>query len=105
MIDVKTADPSNLVKLIDDGIKKEEIQTWEIYFHEGVKYYTHTPLQWKKKAYLKPEIEQGNLKLHLVWPIKSDKEKAVSGVYHGRFAEMLCSHFPTKFYTIQTNMP
>lgn len=105
MIKVETTDPAGLIKKIDAGIEKGDIETWKRQVHEGVKYYTHSPVQWNQKGYLRPESVKGQLLLYFVWPKESDKSKAVSGVYHGRFSEMLCSHFPDLFSSIETSIP
>ena len=105
MIKVNTTNPSNLETLVDKAIKDGSIKTWEIQIHDDVKYYTHTPEQWRQKAYLRPYQANNMWQLYLVWPKVSNKEKAVSGVYHGRFIEMLCTHFANNFADIDSTIP
>ena len=91
---VKTDGPSGLLKAIKDGIDKGSIETWS-YDQQGD--FTHTPDQWKNKAWLRPQIYQGELRLGILKPQGVNMSTVVYGVYHGRFIEMLLSHFDKSF--------
>src|SRR5207253_6281912 len=107
MITVNTSTPTELLSLIRKEIKDEKIQTWKEDIHNGILYFTHSPEQWYRKAWLKPTelIRENQLRFNLVMPQNTLLNKAVSGVYHGRFIEMLCNHFPAHFSTIDCNLP
>jgi hypothetical protein len=59
--------------------------------------FTHTPDQWKGKAWLRPYVQQGVLLFGLIGQQGVPMTKGIYGVYHGRFVEMLLTHFDTVF--------
>ena len=94
MVIVKTAYPNNLLSEIKKAIDAKKIETWS-YDSDGD--FTHTPEQWNKKAWLKPNTESGDLQLKLIGQSGVETTKEVYGVYHGRFIEMLLAHFGSEF--------
>ncbi|KVP98758.1 hypothetical protein WJ97_09965 [Burkholderia ubonensis] len=86
----KTADPAALLKSIKKLIDEKKIETWA-YDSDGDFY--HTPTQWNRKAWLRPHIGIGSLDLKLIKRNDERLTKTVYGVYHGRFIEMLLTHF------------
>ncbi len=78
-------------KFIDQGI----ISTW-IYDSDGD--YTHLPTQWKNEAWIHFHEFNKNQN-QVVFGIISRRSvrltKTIYAVYHGRFAEMLLTHFDT----------
>jgi hypothetical protein len=91
---VKTSKPKALLAKIKNAIDDKSIETWE---YDGDGDFTHTPDQWRNKAWLRPTIEEGQLSFRLL-PQKDVKlTKVVYGVYHGRFIEMLLTHFDEDF--------
>jgi len=82
-------------KLIDQG----HITTWE-YDKDGD--FTHTPTQWKNKAWLKPEEQADKLRLTIIAP-QSGMTREVFAVYHGRFIEMLIAHVPNDFTNVSAS--
>jgi hypothetical protein len=99
---IKTDNPSGLLTAIKKAIDDKTIATWS-YDNDGD--FTHTPEQWKNKAWLRPKIETGELKFIIISPKDTTVTKAVSGIYHGRFIEMLTTHFETKFSTATATIP
>ncbi len=93
---VKTPKPADLLKAIKSAIDKEEIDTWS-YDRDGD--FTHTPNQWKNKAWLIPKVYDGELRFGILPPTDVELSKVIYGVYHGRFIEMLLNHFDEKFST------
>jgi hypothetical protein len=87
----ETTTPKKLLvtfkKAIDDG----HIVTWEYDKTSGD--FTHTPPQWKNKAWLRPTVYEGQ---RLVFNIigRNDEKllKATYGLYHGRFIESMLTH-------------
>jgi hypothetical protein len=95
---IKTDNPTGLLAAIKKGIDNNEIITWS-YDDDGD--FTHTPEQWKKKAWLRPKFENSDeLKFITISPKNVTLTKEIIGIYYGRFAEMLIAHFSTKFSTI-----
>lgn len=85
-----TQDPYGLLAAIKKAIDGHEIDTWS-YDKEGD--FTHTPSQWKNLARLRPIIDTGNLKFGILGHKDVALSKATYSVYHGRFIEMLLTHF------------
>jgi hypothetical protein len=80
---------ARIKKLIDQG----HITTWA-YDKDGD--FTHTPPQWKNKAWLRPEEQSDKLRLTILAP-QSGVTREIFAVYHGRFIEMLIAHVPDDF--------
>ncbi len=92
-ITVATDDPRGLLDAIKASIKESRIETWQ--FKDG--YFTHTPEQWRYKAFLKPSIGVQVLTLNIIRPKDARVSAEVYAVYHGRFIEMLLAHFDRTF--------
>lgn len=93
-VNVQTDSPEELLNSIYSAIEDGTIQTWES-DQDGD--FTHSPHQWKNKAWLRPSIEGGDLVLNILWPQGQKLSKEVYAVYHGRFIEMLLAHFDDSF--------
>jgi hypothetical protein len=91
---VYTPDPSGLLQAINDGIKSGSVITWSV---DADGDYTHTPAQWARKAWMRPSVEAGRITFKILTPKEATMSKEVYGVYHGRFTEMLLTHFDLKF--------
>jgi hypothetical protein len=93
-IRVLSDDPAALLARIKALIDKGHITTWE-YDSDGD--FTHTPSQWTRKAWLRPQIQSDKLRLKIVVRTESSLSREVFAVYHGRFIEMLMAHLPKRF--------
>ena len=93
-ITVVSTAPTTLLANIKEQIDDKEIRTWS-YDQDGD--FTHTPPQWKDKAWLRPKIVTGKLILNILPPSKTKLSAEVYAVYHGRFIEMLLEHFDKEF--------
>lgn len=91
---IKTSSPSGLLSAIRTAIDDKKIETWS-YDTDGD--FTHTPPQWNKKAWLRPKVYSGELRLGILGPTGSTMSKLIYGVYHGRFIEMMLVHFDQSF--------
>ncbi|RYZ37559.1 MAG: hypothetical protein EOO71_27460 [Myxococcaceae bacterium] len=91
---VQTSNPSALVTAIRKAIDDGNVATWS-YDDDGD--FTHTPAQWSKKAWLRPYVGAGVLSFGLVGQKGVAMIKEIYGIYHGRFIEMLLSHFDDSF--------
>lgn len=96
---INTQDPQGLFKSIKDNIDDKRIVTWS---YDADNDFTHTPDQWDRKAWLRPHIlvMQKQLIFGIVYPVTAKIADPVTyGIYHGRFIEMLLTHFDEKFST------
>jgi hypothetical protein len=95
--------PSELLNNIKARINDGSIDTWMI---DADGDFTHSPEQWRKRAWLRPIVHQDKVVFRILAPRGTVMSKAVYGVYHGRFIEMLLTHFDTKFDQVTaTAMP
>jgi len=93
-VSVITAKPKTLLAAIKKAIDDKKVVTWE-YDSDGD--FTHSPEQWKNKAWFKPKVMEGRLVLGIVGQAKANTTSEVYAVYHGRFTEMLLAHFDAEF--------
>lgn len=94
---IKTTNPSGLLASIKKSIDTKKIETWS-YDSEGD--FTHTPEQWKFKAWFKPKVYQSELRFGILAPKDINMSKMIYGLYHGRFIEMLLIHFDANFSNV-----
>jgi hypothetical protein len=94
---IRTTTPDALLKLIKKAIDDKEIDTWE-YDKDGD--FTHTPTQWRGKAWLRPHIKPNILQFNVIQTKNVTLTNEIKGVYHGRFIEMLLVHFEAKFSNV-----
>lgn len=91
MVTAYTSTPNRLLRLIKEAMEINKIDTWE-YDSDGD--FTHVPYQWRNKAWFEPEKHEGE---KIIFKIIESKRipltKELYGLYHGRFAEMLVTHF------------
>ena len=97
-----TEDAAGLLTRVKALIDGGHITTWS-YDTDGD--FTHTPAQWKNKAYLRPEEKSDCLRFRFV-NIQTPLTREVFAVYQGRFIEMLVAHVPKRFtQAIATSNP
>ena len=102
MISITTnIDRDMLLTMINDHIKENKIVTWSV---DGEGDYTTVQPQWRYRAWMRPVKDENNEhKLYFVI-VKSKKfpmTKSLYGVFHGRFAEMLLTHFDTQITSLE----
>jgi hypothetical protein len=91
---ISTENPQELLTAIKQAIKQNRITTWS-YDTDGD--FTHTAEQWKNKAWLSPRVEDdGRLILNILTPRATALSSTIYAIYHGRFIEMVLSHFDQK---------
>jgi hypothetical protein len=95
-ITVFNANPETLLEKIKNGISDGSIQTWEIDTDGD---FVHSPAQWRQ-AWLRPYVMADMLRFGLIGTENVVMTKAVYGVYHGRWIEMLLTHFDQDFTSI-----
>lgn len=91
---VKTNNPAGLLRAIRQAIDDSRVETWS-YDRDGD--FTHTPAQWKSRAWLRPKTYPGELRFGIIKPQHVTLSTLIYGVYHGRFIEMLLVHFDNSF--------
>jgi hypothetical protein len=96
---IQTPTPKKLLAGIKKAIDEKKVETWS-YDEDGD--FTHTPDQWKYKAWLRPTTASGVLVLGLLGKKDVKMSKSLYAVYHGRFAEMLLTHFDDMFSSATT---
>jgi hypothetical protein len=89
-----TDDAQGLLDEIKEQIDGGHIDTW-VYDKDGD--FTHTPPQWKNKAWLKPKVEKERLRLRIIKQQNTALSREVFAVYQGRFIEILVKHVPDLF--------
>jgi len=91
---VYSTDPPALLQAIRAAIKDGKIQTWSV---DSDGDFTHSPVQWRLKAWFRPKTADGKIVFLILTPQKQSMSKVTYAVYHGRFIEMLLNHFDTQF--------
>lgn len=87
---VETSNPKQLLADIKKEISEGKIATWSC-DKDGD--FTHNVDQWRYKAWFHPRIKDDQLILGVI--CRKDRNMSVLeyAVYHGRFVEMLLTHF------------
>jgi hypothetical protein len=100
MLKAFTDDPTALLQAINAAIEDGTVTTW---LRTTSGSYTHTTKsdQWKNLAWFKPSVVDNAIIFNILRPKGSNVSKTVYAVYHGRFSEMLLTHFDTKLTSIR----
>ena len=93
---VYTQNPAGLLAAIKKAINDRRVVTWE-FDSDGD--FTHTPQQWRNRAWMCPTLLQGALRFNILGTRQQPMSKEDYAVYHGRFLEMLMAHFDKDFST------
>lgn len=101
MINVKTNNPHTLLNQIKAAIAAGHVTTWSV---DSDGDFTHTPLQWKGLAWLRPLVVPGEeLQFRIIFSSSAKDRTEVYAVYHGRFIEMLLAHFDKSFESVSAS--
>lgn len=95
MILIKTNNPKGLLDKIQKAIEEKVIVTW---FLDNDGDFSPTQEQWIGKAWITPlikEEESQSLYFGIIESKQQRMTKVIYGVFLGRFAEMLLTHFDT----------
>lgn len=93
-VTVYCRDPQGLLAEIKAAIRNGTIDTWTVDTDGD---FTHSPSQWRNQAWFRPSVEMEKLVFYIMGTKTKRMTKPVYGVYHGRFIEMLLTHFDLKF--------
>lgn len=100
---VKARSPQLLWRKIREGIEDNEVRTWMIDSDGDI---THDVDQWRFDAWLRPFFTEDEIIFGIISRKDVDMTKTVYGVFHGRFAEMLLTHFDNYITDIRlSSMP
>lgn len=97
---ITTDKPQGLLDSIREKIENQTIQTWN---EDSEGDFTHVS-QWKEKAWFKPYVQQdqkSRLTFGLIGRKDETMTKRLYGIYHGRFSEMLLTHFDSMINSIE----
>lgn len=89
---ITTADPQGLLDSIRDSIEKQIVRKWTL---DADGDFTHES-QWKNRAWFKSYVEPRRLSFGLIGRRDEAMTKQIYGIYHGRFSEMLLTHFDSR---------
>ncbi len=95
---IRTDNPKGLLSKIKAGIDNRNIDTWT---YDGDGDFTHSTEQWKNKAWLRPTIETDRLVFGIIGRKGIAIDNCIYAIYHGRFLEMLLSHFDDSINSIE----
>ena len=108
-ISFRSADPDQLLKSLNRAIDNHQqgrsgdrIDTWRYVQHQGHYFYTHTSQNWRDKAWLRADLQQGQL-VFVVRPVQNvGLTRDVYAYYVGHLAETFIRHFSRQWSTAQT---
>ncbi|HEX9241095.1 MAG TPA: hypothetical protein VF875_01505 [Anaeromyxobacter sp.] len=90
---VYTTDPRGLLAAIREAIQAQSIRTWQV---DSDGDFTHTAEQWENRSWMRPRVLEDRLVFNILAPRGVQISRATYGVYHGRFIEMLVTHFDSR---------
>ena len=94
---IETDDPQGLLEEIRRKIEDQTIKTWTI---DADGDYSHVS-QWKDRAWMKSYPGERRISFGIIGRKDENMTKMVYGIYHGRFSEMLLTHFDTSIKTLE----
>lgn len=86
--------PSDLLATFKRLIDECKVVTWA---YDGDGDFTHTPPQWKDKAWLRPRIGSGSLTLVFLGNTGVRTSSELYAIMHGRFIEAMLAHCDAMF--------
>jgi hypothetical protein len=100
---IYASDPRALLGAIRSAAQNGEIETWSV---DADGDFTHRPEQWRLKAWFRPRLSNDRIVFYILTPQKIVMNRTTYAVYHGRFIEMLLTHFDTQFQrAVATALP
>lgn len=95
---VYTPQPAAVLAAVRTEITSGRVVTWSL---DSDGDFTHSPEQWRLKAWFRPQVLSDRLVFRILTPQKVDMNKLTYAVYHGRLIEMLLSHFDMQFRRVE----
>lgn len=99
---VKTNTPGMLVENIKKKIDEHKIETWSV---DSDNDFTHNVDQWRNRAWIRYKIERESGRVVFFVICRRDVNMTIVeyAVYHGRFVEMLLTHFDKECDAIEVS--
>ena len=95
---VTTNTPGMLVENIKKKIDEHKIDTWSV---DSDNDFTHNVDQWRNRAWIRYAIESGRVVFYVICRKDANMTIVEYAVYHGRFVEMLLTHFDNECNAIE----
>ena len=97
---VKTNTPEMLVENIKKKIDEHKIDTWSV---DSDNDFTHNVDQWRNRAWMRHKIESGRVVFYVICRSDANMKIVEYAIYHGRFVEMLLTHFDKECDAIEVS--
>jgi hypothetical protein len=104
-----TPNPTQLLSAFKNAIDNhkagrvgQRIDTWDYTVVDGKYYFTHTSSNWGRKAYLRADIELGQLAFYVQQAQGVPLKRDVYGYFAGHLTETFIRHFPSMFSLAKT---
>lgn len=103
---VKTENPDGLLNEIKRLIDEKVVDLWS---YDASGDFSHTPERWINRAWLRPEVGDGELKFGILGTKDSGMTASLYSAYHAFFIQMLLTnldkHFTTAAATAKKTAP
>lgn len=99
---IKTRYPHVLIDQIKRGIDNKEIETWCC---DSDGDFTHSAPQWANRAWFRAYFDDNMVTFGIIGRKGVFLTREEYGLYHGRFTEMLMSHFSSQITEIIVQSP
>ena len=93
---IKTENPLGLLAEIKRGIDARDVEDWS-YDESGD--FTYTPEKWVNRAWLRPEVGEGELLFGILGTKDAGMTASLYSVYHSQFIDILLMYFDKHFTT------
>ena len=100
-VTIQTGSPKTVIATLKKAIDDGKAPTWS-YDKDGD--FTHTPPQWKNKAWMRPRITANGVDVNIVKPQGETITWEIYAIYHGRFIELAINHAHDD-YSVATASP
>lgn len=98
---VSTNKPKTLVERIGKYINIDLIETWSV---DAEGDFTHTSRQWRGRAWMRPNPSKDKVIFNIIGSKEESMSKLIYGVYHGRFTQMLLTHFDDMMESVEVTV-
>lgn len=87
---IKTNNPQNILELFENHVRRRDITTWIV---DADGDFTIANPKWTFMAWMRPILEEEQLVFGFVSSTKYEITKGLYGIYHGRLAATILSHY------------
>jgi hypothetical protein len=93
---ISTENPDGLLIEIKRAIDANEVEGWT---YDSSGDFAHTPDKWVNRAWLRPEVSDGELRLGILGTKDAGMTASLYSAYHAHFIELLLTSFDKFFIT------